>query len=175
MTISFMVLAAPRSATTWISNLLTTDHTICLHDPLLEYERHQLDQMTIPNKRVGIADSALLLHPDWLEKHPAKKILLWREPQEVNKALNVLGLREIEPGIHAKRIQALPRGVKQFYWATIFDHRIASEICRFFDVPFCRHRFEELKKMNVQPQFNRVPVGRAAAQDLVTRLAKELA
>lgn len=172
--ISFMVLGAPRSATTWMANLLTTDSTLCLHDPLLEHQAHLIDQMQIPGKRIGIADTAALLYPDWLEEHRAKKIVIWRDPAQVNLALRALGLREIDPAAHVKRLGALPKGVKIYPFESVFNPYVAQEICELFDVPFCRWRFQELIKMNVQPQFSRIPVGREAAQDLVRRLAKEL-
>ncbi len=59
-------------------------------------------------------------------------------------------------------------------WRGVFKASVAYEICRLFNVPFCRYRFEELKKMNIQPHFAHVSVGREAAQELVRRLAKEL-
>lgn len=172
--ISFMVLGGPRSATTWLANLLTTDNTLCLHDPLLEHQAHALDHMQIPNKRVGIADTSALLYPDWLEQHRAKKIVLWRDPAEFNVSLRELGLRELDGRAHAKRIADLPRGIQVFPWQSVFHQGTAKEICKLFDVPFCRWRFEELKKMNIQPQWNRLSVGKEAVRDLVRRLAKEL-
>ena len=33
MRLDFAVLALPRSGTTWLANLLTTDTTLCRHDP----------------------------------------------------------------------------------------------------------------------------------------------
>ena len=170
--ISFMVLGGPRSGTTWLANLLTTDKTLCLHDPLLEHQAHVLDNMTVPGMRIGIADTSALLYPDWLAQHRAKKIVLWRDPGEFNLSLRALGLAEIEPGPHARRIASVPKGVQVYAWTSIFDWRTAREICANFDVPFNRWRFEELKKMNVQPQFSRLPVGKEAAQELVERFRK---
>lgn len=167
--ISFMVLGGPRSGTTWLANLLTTDTTLCLHDPLLEYKSTVLDNMVIPGVRVGIADTSALLYSDWLGQHRAKKVVLWRAPEEFNLSLRALGLAEVEPSAHAKRIATLPKGIKVYPWTGIFNWRTAREICVHFDVPFNRWRFEELVNMNVQPQFSRLPVGKEAAQELVRR------
>lgn len=174
MSISFMVLGGPRSGTTWMANLLTTDSTICLHDPLLEHKAHQIDQMQIPGKRIGIADTSAMLWPEWVWPHPAKKVVLWRDPAEMNVALRALGLREIEPAKYTQWIKAAPSGVEVVPWESIFCAPIAAKICRKLDVPFDRWRFEELKKMNVQPQFTRVPVGREAALELVERFVKAI-
>ncbi len=167
--INFMVLGGPRSGTTWLANLLTTDTTLCLHDPLLEHQAHVLDAMYIPGLRIGIADTSALLYGDWLAQHRAKKVVLWRAPEEFNVSLRALGLAEVEPSAHAKRIAALPKGVLVVPWQSIFYWRVAKDICKHFDVPFNRWRFEELVKMNVQPQFSRLPVGKEAAQELVRR------
>ena len=48
--IEFMVLSAPRSASTWAANWLTTEKTLCLHDPVLEHYPEDLDR--IPCDRV---------------------------------------------------------------------------------------------------------------------------
>lgn len=173
--INFMVLGGPRSATTWLANLLTTDSTLCLHDPLLEHKPPQLDSMIIPGKRIGIADTAAMCNPGWVWAHSAKKVILWRDPAEMNVSLRTLGLQEIPPEKYTKLIQAAPRGVQTYPWQSVFTAPVAGAICRFFDVPFCRWRFEELKKMNIQPQFTRLPVGREAAQELVRRVQEAIA
>lgn len=167
--ISFMVLGGPRSGTTWLANLLTTDTTLCLHDPLLEHTSAVLDNMHIPGMRIGISDTSALLFPDWLSQHRAKRVVLWRDPAEFNQSLRALGLVEIDGPAHARRIGAVPKGVPVFPWTGIFEWRTARSICKHLDVPFNRWRFEELKKMNVQPQFSRLPVGKEAAQELVRR------
>lgn len=168
-----MVLGGPRSATTWIANLLTTDTTLCLHDPLMHHTNVHLEKMEIPGKRIGIADTAAILWRDWVANHPAKKIILWRQPSEINASIERLGLTKIDPVGHADRVSRL-KGIPIYPWNSIFKASVAYEICRYFDIPFCPYRFEELKKMNVQPHFASLPVDREAAQELVRRLAKEL-
>lgn len=172
--VSFMVLGGPRSGTTWLANLLTTDNTLCLHDPLLEHKAAVLDQMQIPGKRIGISDTSALLYPEWLWPHSAKKVMLWRNPDEFNVALRRLGLREIPPENFAKWIKAAPTGVRVLPWESLWDWRTVRGICQQFDVPFCRWRYEELKKMNIQPQPTRIPVGKEAWADLAKRANKEL-
>jgi hypothetical protein len=168
-----MVMGGPRAATTWTANLLNTDTTVCLHDPLYEYKPTQLDALQIPGKRIGISDTAVVVYPEWINAHSAKKVVLWRDPEEINDRLRLLGMRQIPRGVLARRYAQL-NGVKVYHWGEVFRHEIAKEICDYFKVPFCRWRFEELKKMNIQPQFERIPVGKEAAQELVRRFAREL-
>lgn len=172
--ISFMVLAGPRSATAWLANLLTTDNTLCMHDPLLEHTSIMLDQMSVPGKRLGISDTSALLWRDWVNAHPAKKVILWRDPVEINQSLLQLGLPEVDSRLHSARINGI-KGARLYHWEEVFLPHVAKGICDYFDVPFCRWRFEEMRKMNVQPQFNRLPIGKEAVRELVQRIAKEVA
>lgn len=171
--IDFMVLGGPRSATTWVANLLTTDDTLCMHDPLLEYTRAYLDQIVIPGKKLGISCTASLLFPEWLVKHPAKKIILWREPREINVALERLGLTPINPGKHAARVNIL-EGVHVYYWESVFNGGTAQQICKYLGVPFCPHRHNELRAMNIQPQLNRLPLSKDAVRELSARVSEFL-
>ncbi len=167
--IDFMVLGMPRSATTWVANLLTTDTTICLHDPLLEYRQSFLDQMVIPGKRIGISCTAMMLYPDWLAAHPARKVILYRNVAEVNSALERLALPHVDVRIFVKAVKRLPR-VSLYPWDGVFDPRMASAMCAELGVPFCPYRHYELVKMNVQPQMNRLPVDPQAVRELVDRV-----
>lgn len=167
--IDFMVLGAPRSATTWMANLLTTDTTICFHDPLLEYTRAFLDQMVIPGKRIGISCTSSLMWPEWLAKHPARKIILYRDPAEVNESLERLGLAAIDPELFRNAVQAQPNDVWMYKWDSVFRGQQAEEICKRLHVPFCAYRHFELSKMNVQPQMNRLPLDPSAVKELVDR------
>lgn len=174
MTISFMVLGGPRSATTWLSNLLTTDKTLCLHDPLIQYTPNMLDGMYFPGKtRVGISDTAALLWPEWINTHPAKKVILWRDPGEINASLKRLGLHDIHHQKHILRIESLVPKVRMYPWDSVFRVDIASEICKYFDVPFCPYRHEELTRMNVQPHVPNLLVGKEAGTELARRLTEE--
>ncbi len=156
-----------------MANLLTTDTTHCMHDPLMAHTTAQLEKMKIPGKKLGISDTAALLFPDWITMHPAKKVILWRNPVEINNSIRSLGLTEINAQQHAARVDRL-KGVPMYDWRSVFKPAVAYEICRLLEVPFCPYRFEELKAMNIQPHFAQVSVGREAAQELVRRLAKEI-
>lgn len=169
--IDFMVLGGPRSATTWVANLLTTDNTLCMHDPLLEYTRSYLDQIVIPGKKLGISCTSSLMWPEWLNVHPAKKIILYRNPDEINIALERLGLTKLDPRKHYDRLKMLP-GVHIYHWESVFSGATAQAICKYLGVPFCPHRHNELRAMNIQPQLNRLPLSKEAALELVRRLGE---
>lgn len=90
--IEFMVIAAPRSGTAWCSNWLTDNVRHCLHDPLYDHHYEDFDAITIPRKRIGVACTGLGLFPEWVSMHPARKVILHRDRDEVNQALRSQGL-----------------------------------------------------------------------------------
>lgn len=170
--ISFMVLGGPRSATTWMANLLTTDSTWCIHDPFLEYTLDQITQIYIPDKKIGISCTAALLHTDWVNKQDCPKIILYRHPREINESLRALGMTELEQTKHHQRINAVKSIM--YPWDAVFLPNIAKEICAKFGVPFDIYRFRELVKMNIQPQWNKLPVGKAALEELNATIVRTL-
>lgn len=90
--IDFMVIGLPRSGTAWAANWLTTDTTFCLHDPLAKYHHTELDGL-VSDKRLGVACTGLWTQPEWLNAHPAKKVILHRPLEEINRSLKAIGAR----------------------------------------------------------------------------------
>ena len=169
MAIDFMVLGGPRSGTTWAANLFTTDSTFCLHDPLLEYTVRQLDNLTIPGKRIGISCTAAIMWPEWVNGHPAKKIFLYRDIDEINASLDRLGLTKLEKFKHLGRIDALDR-IPMFTYEQLFIPRHARAMAAHLGVPFDDHRHNLLIQMNIQPAWRTLQVGQEAAAQLVARI-----
>lgn len=165
MTIQFMVIAAPRSATTWTSNWLTTDTTLCLHDPLWTHHYSELDSYPT-NKMLGIACTGIALFPEWVNAHPARKIILRRDLKEIDVSMERIGLTEVSStwegvldridGVH------LP-------WTAVFDQpqRIYEYL---LDKPFDAQRHAALKEIRMQPHFP----GLIVDQGIASRLVREL-
>lgn len=175
--IDFMVLGGPRSGTTWAANWLTTDGTHCLHDPLTEYTLHNLDVLAIPGHRIGVACTASIFFPDWALKHPARKVLLWRDVDEINESLTRLGLRMLDKTAHTKRmLQFMDAGVPIWDYKDLFSPIEAKKIWKKLlpNVPFDPHRHCSLTGMNIQPQFNRLPISKAAVMELDEQVRKVL-
>jgi hypothetical protein len=175
--ISFMVLGGARNATTWAANWLTTNSTFCFHDPLLEYTKRNLDLVAIPGKaEVGLACTSTLLFPEWYTRHPARKIVLYREPDEMNRGLEALGLPTLDIPAYTKRVaEAVKAGIPIWHWDALFDRLTARKIWEHLlpNVLFDEYRHDLLASMNVQPQWKRLPVSKEAVMDLVNR-TKEL-
>lgn len=89
--IEFMVLGAPRSGTAWAAEWLSTDATICIHEPLLQYTAFELDRVEF-DRLAGISCTVMGLYPEWVNKHPARKVVLHREPAQVRASMERLGI-----------------------------------------------------------------------------------
>lgn len=162
MTLAFMVLGAPRSATTWCAAWLTTDTTLCLHDPL--FAQHYADLDAIESDKVlGIACTGCALFPDWVNRHSARKVILHRDLKEVDASLARIGM----PPCSAQWEGVLERieGI-HLPWTDVFD-RPKHLYEYLLNLPFDAERHAQLRDMNVQPAFGRISVDRTATMRLI--------
>lgn len=165
MTISFMVISAPRSASTWCSNWLTTDASLCLHDPLWRWHYTELDAIQC-DKLLGIACTGVALFPDWVNAHPARKVILHRPLHEVDESLTKIGLTPCSA--QWEGVLARIRGV-HLDWTDLFE-RPKNVYEYLLDRPFDADRHAMLREMNVQPSFAKLSIDRGATARLIREL-----
>lgn len=138
--IEFMVIAAPRSGTAWAANWLTTDTTLCLHDPL--WRRHYVDLDAIETtKKLGVACTGLALFQRFTKAHPARKVILHRDLREVDASLEKIGMppvsREMDglleriDGLHVpwRDIFEKPKAIYEFLLERAFDPERHAALC----------------------------------------------
>lgn len=168
----FMVLSAPRSASTWVANWLTTEKTLCLHDPVLEHTPEALDGL--PCDRVlGIACTALALLPDFVNTHPARKVVVHRDIAEVNQSLVSIGLTPL-----AEAWSGCLEGISGLhveYGDLFIPGRAARIYTHLTKLPFDAARHEQLCVMHVEPQFDQIAVVPGRAKDFRRRVMEALA
>lgn len=167
--INFMILGGPRSATTWAANWLTTDTSVCLHDPLLEYRLEHLQRITFDGKRFGISCTSSLLYPDWVNQQRCPKVILYRDVKEINNSLRALGLVELIESRHMKRLYNI-KGAKIVPWEYLFLPTGAKMIADHLGVPFDACRHDILMQMRIEPHWKRLNVGKQAVTDLIQRI-----
>ena len=167
--IDFMVLGGPRSGTTWAANWLTTDTTFCLHDPLLEYTVRQLENLTIPGKRIGISCTSALMFPEWINASKAKKIILYRDVEEINASLEKLGLVQLGKMQHLGRMDDVGK-IPMFTYEQLFIPKTAQVMCKILGVPWDAYRHDLLAQMRIEPMWRSLRVGKEAAGELVQRI-----
>jgi hypothetical protein len=164
-----MVLGGPRSATTWASNWLTTDTTHCIHDPLLLYTIPQLAQITIPDRKIGVSCTSLMLYPEFVNAQRCPKIILFRDIDEINTSLRRLGLVELGGMSHLARIDAV-KGAHLFQYEQLFEPKTARKIAEILGVPWDPYRHDLLRQMRIEPMWRHLDMGTQAVHDLVAKL-----
>lgn len=166
-----MVLGGPRSATTWAANWLTTDTTLCLHDPLLEFSRYDLEKLTLPDSmRLGIACTSSLLYPGWVLQQKCPKIILYRSVDDINRSLDALGLTQLDEVRHLQRIASLGDLVTIVPYEHLFSPTAAAVIAKNLGVPFNKARHNLLRQMRIEPHWKHINVGKDACRELVNRI-----
>lgn len=168
-----MVLSAPRSASTWTANWLTTDKTLCLHDPVLQHRVEALDALPC-DRMLGVSCTGMALLTQFVNAHPAPKVVLHRDLDQVNQSLCRIGLSRVGP-IWDKaldKIEAL-----HVPYRDVFDPDCARIIWEHLlpNLPFDVARHANLRAMHVEPNFDKVKVVRDRAREFRHRIEEALA
>lgn len=167
-----MVLSAPRSASSWVANWLTTEHTMCLHDPVFEHEPERLDFIPM-SRTLGVACTALALLPDFVNGHPSRKVVVHRDFAEVDRSLVSIGLTALSSRwTHAlEEIQGM-----HVHYADLFDIHKAKPIYEYLtEQRFDAERHRQLRMLHVEPNFKKLKIVPARARDFRRRLEAALA
>lgn len=135
-----MVLGPPRSGTAWASVWLKA-----YHDPLWDFFYKDLDDDLVS----GVCCTGLGLFPDWVAAHPAPKVILHRDPQEVNASLARLGLPAVDPRLfyNLEHIEGL-----HVPWTNLFNkpRPIWDHVYeRSYDDGFSPWDHKQLKMLNI--------------------------
>lgn len=160
-----MVLSAPRSASTWAANWLTTEETLCLHDPLWGRHYSELDSI-LSQRRLGLADTGLAKFPDFLAAHPARKLVLHRDLGDCSASLVELGFGQL------KHWEGVLDRIEGWHvpWTDLFDPDKAKPIYEhLLEMEFDAERHALLRDMHVQPRFANIN-----ATDAMRKNAKRL-
>lgn len=163
--VDFIVIGLPRSGTTWLANWLTTDTTICLHDPFSgalpeEWRGH--------GKRLGISCTGAYLMPSWLSAQNCSVAVIERDPGEVDASLTRMGLPAISP--RARCLFATAKG-RRWRYQDIWNEARAREIWTFLlpDIAFDAQRYRLLSQMQIQPHMGKWKPSARVARELVDR------
>jgi hypothetical protein len=166
--LAFMVVALPRSATTWVSNWLTTDKTLCLHDPLYTCKLEDLDSLK-SEKLLGISCTAIFRFNEYLDNHPARKLVIHRDLDEINASLrDELGVNTFTEaqddslydidGLHVTYNQLFDTSFAK----TMYEHLL--------ELPFDEERYNYLVGLNIQPNFGTIKFDKEVLNDFRKRM-----
>ena len=141
--LDFIVTGFPRSATTWASVWLNTQITHCVHDPLHHWHYTDFDQVLGSELfTTGISCTGVWHWVDWLNAHPAKKLVLHRGFSDVQNSLVAAGFPQMpESDRHGlDNVQGL-----HVHYADLFNKHTAEHIWNYLvPEPFDAKRHKEL-------------------------------
>jgi len=148
----FQVIGLPRTATTWAANWLTDNDAICYHDPLSYKTIDELKEFK-PDFDWGISCSASWIAPKWLNGYDCPRIILDRDPDEIDDSLIKLGLPVLTDEMIDKFFALSgPR----IYYTDLFDPISAREIWKHLrGTEFNEERHKILCEMHIEPEFSK--------------------
>lgn len=163
--IEFMVIGAPRSGTAWAANWLSTDTTLCLHDPL--WGSHYRDLDSIKSAKVlGVACTGLAMFPHYLRTHPARKVILHRDRREIDQSLESIGFSPTPDGLLERLDEVDGMHVN---WRELFE-KPAPLYEYLLRRPFDAERHAALRSLEVQASFEGIKVDRRVTARLLAEL-----
>jgi hypothetical protein len=172
--LDFILIGFPRSGTTWAANWFTDDRALCVHDPLWTMHYRDLDE-AIPRmaggRMAGVSCTALWRWADWLNRHPAKKLILHRDLGEVRASMIKASLPPV-PDASPTSLDAID-GLHA-PWRDLFrPERAAAIFERLTGRQMDAKRYAELVQMQIAP---RLPAVRRdlSLNAMLSREAKQL-
>jgi len=142
-----MILGLPRSGTAWVANLLTTDHSICVHESFIHHTLEELDKQFL-GLRFGISETSAIYQIEAINAHLAPKLIIERSLTDINDSLKKMSF-PLMPDDSIDMLNQIEGYRIQF--KDLFDPIVMSKVCRtVFGLPFNIHRFNLLCDMNVQ-------------------------
>lgn len=148
--IDFAVVGLPRSGTTWLANWLTTDRSLCLHDP---FSNSLPETWDAGDKRLGISCTGAYLMPGWLESLSCPLVVIERDPAACDVSLQAMGLPTTWPLLRSFKAA---KG-RRWRFDDIWDEVKARELWAFLlpGIAFNAPRYRLLREMHVQPHMDK--------------------
>lgn len=178
--LDFILVSLPRSGSTWASNWLTTNETLCIHDPLYHMHYEDWDRWAAAvkslkrYKKVGVACTGIWRSPDFLLNHPANKVILHRLLHDVNQSMEAIGLPQITKEEHKVFMDVWYASANRHGFRELFHPTSARQIWNQL-MPNSSHwnarEHRLLTQMNIQPQFSRIHPNKEATRGLLKELA----
>lgn len=166
--IDFIVLGLPRSATTWLSVWLTTEQSLCLHDPFADRlpEHWQRDA-----RRFGISCTGAYLFPHWLSQHDCPVVVIDRDAESCEASLARAGFAQ--PDTTALRHALAQVDARRFAFDDLWNETTAGELWAFLlpHVDFDALRYRQLREIQIQPHLGKWRFDPLIAEEMQRREA----
>ena len=154
--IEFMVIAGPRSSTTWCANFLTTDTTFCHHGLSAKLHHSEWDALD-SNKILGVSDTVVSRFHKWLNKHPARKVILHRDGKEICESVGCSEIPESTwcldkvEGMHVHYMDVFdnPKPIFEFLLQREFDKE-RHDMLKQFQINTMAHKVKLDKNIHLR-------------------------
>lgn len=164
--IDFIVLGLPRSGTTWLSVWLTTDRSLCLHDPFA---------LGVPEtwprdaRRFGISCTGAYLFPKWLARQECPVAIIERDSESCELSLARAGLPA--DSVPALRTRLDATDGRRFAFDALWNEDTARELWAFLlpQIPFDALRYAQLRQTQIQPHLGKWRFDPNTAQEMQRR------
>lgn len=165
----FMILGYPRSATTWMANLFTTDRSVCVHDPLETHTVPELHDLRVPGRTLGISCTGIWLDSALVKRYSCPKVVILRDIDVCNRELAAIGLPELSP-ILARRLLAVD--AMRVPFEGLWDEDVMRQVWEHLlpTVSFDVIRYRLLREFSIQPRFEVLQANPEATRDFVRRV-----
>lgn len=142
--IDFAVFALPRSGTAWLAAWLTTETSLCLHDPFAATMPEHWDA---GGKRLGISCTGSYLFPKWIHSLDCPIAVIERDPDECAASLRANGLPD-----DVKPLRSALDAVEGRRFRNLWDEDEARELWAFLlpHVAFDAQRYRLFRDMRIE-------------------------
>jgi hypothetical protein len=166
----FLILGYPRSATTWLANLFTTEKSICLHEPIATMTMDEIKDHQIEGRYFGASCTGLWMNPEWVNSLDCPVVYIDRDKATCDTDLIDIGIQPIPDYIYKRHEQLKCPMVK---FSSVWDENVMEEVWNYLlpHVKFDKLRYNVLKEFNVQPNFGTVRIDRSAVSDFQRKVS----
>lgn len=150
--LDFVVTGLPRSATTWLAVWLTTNESLCLHDP---FSMGWPDKWQRDGRRFGISCTGIYLMPEILARHDCPTAIIERDPVDCQASADRIGFKDSQfDKLKAMLDKAEGR---RFRFDDLWDEDRARDLWEFLvpGLEFDSLRYRQLSQMQIQPHMGK--------------------
>lgn len=150
--LDFVVTGLPRSATTWLAVFLTTNESLCLHDP---FAMGWPDTWQRDGRRFGISCTGIYLMPEILQRQDCPVAIIERDPSDCEQSIERMGFKES----HIQKLKTMldQADGRRFQYEDLWVEERAEELWDFLvpGLKFDHLRYRQLAQMQIQPHMGK--------------------
>lgn len=164
--LDYLIVGLPRSGTTWLANWLTTERSLCTHDPLYQahYSSFDYHEIFLAKAINGISCTGLWRFPEYVNNHPGKKIIIHRPIEAINASMRELSLPLLDNG-DVEKLENLDG--THLPYEDLWNKKTAEQLWSYLiGNDFDQVRWQQLQAFNIQPEVSKLCINPKAVRAL---------